>query len=139
MTSEIKKKPIQEPTCPTSSANLRPQRENLQVKPHQAMARCKSGFPNTEPPVDRPRPAHWRRTYAEYVAVQACPRNGVAGRRPQLYAAITAEDTLSNCCGNLLSALGMELSYPEQAAQLWAAHWGLHRPTAADLGLTVPT
>jgi len=76
--------------------------------------------------------------YAEYVAAQPVLATASPGGRPQLYAPVTAEDTLSNCCGNLLSALGMELSYPERAAELRTARAGLRRPTAADVGLTVP-
>jgi hypothetical protein len=76
--------------------------------------------------------------YAEYVAAQPVLAKASPAGRPQLYAPVTAEDTLSNCCGNLLSALGMELSYPERAGELRAARSGLRRPIAADVGLTVP-
>jgi len=42
----------------------------------------------------------------------------------------------SNCCGHLLSALGLEIKYPEQAERLRQARTRMRRPSAAAFGLT---
>ena len=71
-------------------------------------------------------PAHQRRLSARISA------------GPQLYAPVTAEDTLSNCCGHLLSAPGLEIKYPEQAERLRQARTRIRmrQPSAAAFGLT---
>lgn len=74
--------------------------------------------------------------YAEYIARQpflaaASPPGGT-----QLYARVTADDTLSKCCGYLLSAIGMEIMYPDDAERLARARSGRRPPTSAALGLT---
>ena len=63
-----------------------------------------------------------------------CPPPISAG--PQLYASVTAEDTLSSCCGHLLSPLGLEIKYPEQGERLRQACTRMQRPSAAACGLT---
>jgi hypothetical protein len=75
--------------------------------------------------------------YAEYVAKQPFLAIASPPGAGQLYAPITAEDTLNNCCGHLLSAIGMEIMYPADAERLRRARAGLRRPTPADVGLTV--
>jgi hypothetical protein len=70
------------------------------------------------------------RTIAEPVATAAPP--GVS----QLYAPVTAEDTLANCCGNLLSTLGLEILFPQQAELMRQARASMRRPGPADFGLT---
>jgi hypothetical protein len=73
--------------------------------------------------------------YAEYVARQPF----LATTSPpgtHLYAAVTAEDTLSYCCTHLLSAIGLEIMYPADAKRLRRARSGLRRPTPAEVGLT---
>jgi hypothetical protein len=75
--------------------------------------------------------------YADYAARQPFLAATSPPGAPQLYAPVTAEDTLSNCCGHLLSAIGLEIMYPADAERLRLARSGLDRPTAADIGLTV--
>ncbi len=74
--------------------------------------------------------------YAEYVAQQPILAATSPPGRPQLYAPATTEDTLNNSCRNLLSTLGMELSYPKDAERLRIARAGLRAPSPAALGLT---
>jgi hypothetical protein len=74
--------------------------------------------------------------YAEYITKQPVLAAAAPPDIPQLYATVTAEDTVSNCCGHLLSAIGLEISYPDQAEHLRRARAGLQRPTAAACGLT---
>ena len=50
--------------------------------------------------------------YAEYAARQPVFAAASPPGMPQLYAPVTAEDTLSNCCGNLLSVIGLEIHLP---------------------------
>jgi len=75
--------------------------------------------------------------YAEYVAKQPFLAFASPPGPGQLYAPITAEDTLNNCCGHLLSAIGMEIMYPADAERLRRARSGRRRPTPAEVGLTV--
>jgi len=74
--------------------------------------------------------------YAAYIARQPLLAAATPPGIPQLYAPITAEDTLNNCCSHLLSAIGLELSYPERAGHMRQARAGLRRPTPAAFGLT---
>jgi hypothetical protein len=73
--------------------------------------------------------------YAAYFASQPSLAAASPAGRPQLYAPVTAEDTLNGSCANLLSTLGMELKHPQQAGQLRRARVGLRRPSPADVGL----
>jgi hypothetical protein len=77
-------------------------------------------------------------SYAEYVALQPVLATSSPAGRPSLYAPATPEDTVANCCGNLLSALGMELMEPARAAELRSARAGLRRPGPAHFGLVAP-
>ena len=84
---------------------------------------------------DRARDAHLF-AYAEYVAMRRALEASAPSGVPQLYAPVTAEDTLANCCGNLLSALGLEILYPEQAERMRQARSWMLRPGPAAHGLT---
>ena len=74
--------------------------------------------------------------YASYLGRH--PALGAAAPRgiPQLYAPITADDTVSNCCKHLLLALGMQLMFPDQAEQIRRARASMRRPGPAAFGLT---
>jgi hypothetical protein len=48
------------------------------------------------------------------------------------------EDTLAECCGHLLSALGLEILFPVQAELMRQARETMRRPTRAELGIVVP-
>jgi hypothetical protein len=74
--------------------------------------------------------------YAEYIARAPVLAAAAPPGIPQLYAPVTAEDTLSNCCGHLLSAIGLEICYPEQAEQMRLARTWIQRPGPAAFGLT---
>lgn len=74
--------------------------------------------------------------YAEYIARYPVLAAAAPPGIPQLYAPVTAEDTLSNCCGHLISAIGLEIMYPEQAERMRQARTGMQRPPAAAFGLT---
>jgi hypothetical protein len=89
----------------------------------------------TSEALTRARDAHLF-AYAEYIARYPFLATAAPPSAPQLYAPVTAEDTLSNCCGHLLSAIGLELSYPEQADQIRRAQTGIQRPGPAAFGLT---
>jgi hypothetical protein len=74
--------------------------------------------------------------YADYAARQpyyaaAAPRN-----RPTLYEPVTAEDAVANCCGHLLSAIGLHIMYPEAAAQMRQARAFKPVPPPSAFGLT---
>ena len=77
--------------------------------------------------------------YAEYVARQPFLAAASPPGTHPLYAPVTAEDTLSNCCGHLLSAIGMEIMYPAEAERLRRARSGLRRPTPCAAGRSRPT
>jgi hypothetical protein len=74
--------------------------------------------------------------YAEYIAMQPALAATTPPGIPQLYAPVTAEDTLANCCGNLLSALGLEILFPHQAELMRQARASMRHPGPAELGLT---
>jgi hypothetical protein len=73
--------------------------------------------------------------YAEYVAKRRY-LDTASPPGTYLYAPVTADDTISNCCGNFLSALGLELMYPDDGERLRQARAGLRRPRPADVGLS---
>ena len=75
--------------------------------------------------------------YAEYVTRQPFLAFASPPGAGQLYAPVTAEDTLSNCCGHLLSAIGLEIMHPADAERLRLARDGQRRPTPAQVGLTM--
>ena len=74
--------------------------------------------------------------YAEYIAMRPALAAAALPSGPQLYAPVTAEDTLANCCGHLLSTLGLEILYPEQAQRMRQARTWMHRPGPAALRFT---
>ena len=76
--------------------------------------------------------------YAEYAARQPFLAAVSPPGIPQLYEPVTAEDTLSNCCGHLLSAIGLEIMYPDEAQRLRRARVFQRTPTRAMLGLVTP-
>jgi hypothetical protein len=75
--------------------------------------------------------------YAEYIAMRPALAASAPPGAPQLYAPVTAEDTLNNCCGHLLTALGLEILCPEEAERMRRARTWMRRPDRAALGLTV--
>lgn len=75
--------------------------------------------------------------YADYIAHQAVLAEASPPDAPQLYAPVTAEDTLSNCCGHLLSALGLEILHPEMAERMRHALTFMRRPGPDELRLKV--
>jgi len=75
--------------------------------------------------------------YAEYAAQQPFLAAAAPSGKP-LYEPVTAEDTLNNCCRNLLSAIGLELMYPADAERLRRDRAVRRRPTPAEVGLTAP-
>jgi hypothetical protein len=75
-------------------------------------------------------------SYAEYIAMQSALATAAPPGVPQLYAPVTAEDTLANCCGNLLSTLGLEILFPQQAELMREARASMRRPGPADFDLT---
>jgi hypothetical protein len=75
--------------------------------------------------------------YADYAAQQPFLAAAAAGNQ-RLYEPVTAEDTLSNCCGHLLSTIGLQVIYPENAERLRRARAFQRRPTPAMVGLAAP-
>lgn len=73
--------------------------------------------------------------YAEYAAKQPF-LVATAPSGASLYEPVTAEDTLNNCCRDLLTVIGLELSYPANAERLRQARTGHRRPTPADVSLS---
>jgi hypothetical protein len=71
--------------------------------------------------------------YAEYAARQPILAAASPPGQP-LYQPVTAEDTLNNCCRNLLTTLGLELTYPDGAERLHQARTGVRHPSRADVG-----
>jgi hypothetical protein len=74
--------------------------------------------------------------YAEYIARRPSLVAETPPGAPELYAPITASDTVSNCCGHLLTAIGLESMFPAEAARMRRARAGLSRPTPVAFGLT---
>ena len=75
--------------------------------------------------------------YAEYAARQPFLAAASPPGAHQLYASVTAEHTLSNCCSHLLAAIGLEIMHPADAQRLCRGRSGRRRPTPAEVGLTV--
>jgi hypothetical protein len=76
--------------------------------------------------------------YAEYAAKQRLLAATAPAGTGYLYEPVTAEDTLSNCCGHLLTAIGLEIMHPERAAQLRRERAFRRRPSPAMVGLVAP-
>ena len=76
--------------------------------------------------------------YVDYVAKQPLLAAAIPPGIPQLYEPVTAENTLSSCCGHLLSTIGLEMMYPEYAERLRRARTFQRKPTHAMPGLVTP-
>jgi len=76
--------------------------------------------------------------YAGYMAMRPALATATPPGVPDLYAPVTMEDTLSNCCAHLLTALGMEILFPQQAEMMRQARATMRRPTRAELGIVAP-
>jgi hypothetical protein len=74
--------------------------------------------------------------YAEYATKQHLLAATAPTGTGHLYEAVTADDTLSNCCGHLLTAIGLEIMHPDTAEQLRRQRAFRRRPTPAMVGLT---
>lgn len=74
--------------------------------------------------------------YAEYAAKQHLLAATAPAGTGHLYEPVTAEDTLSNCCGYLLTAIGLEILHPDTAEQLRRERAFRRKPTPAMVGLT---
>jgi hypothetical protein len=74
--------------------------------------------------------------YADYIARYPVLAAAAPPGVPQLYAPVTADDTVSNCCRHLIFALGMELMHHEQAERMRQARAYMRRPGPAAFGLT---
>jgi hypothetical protein len=74
--------------------------------------------------------------YAEYAAKQHLLAATAPAGTGHLYEPVTADDTLSNCCGHLLTAIGLEIMHPGTAEHLRRERAFRRRPTPAMVGLT---
>ena len=74
--------------------------------------------------------------YAEYAAKQRLLAATAPAGTGHFYEPVTGEDTLANSCGYLLTAIGLEMMYPETAEQLRRERAFRHRPAPAAFGLT---
>ena len=73
--------------------------------------------------------------YAEYAAQQPLlAAYASASGGPPLYEPVTGETALNQCCGNLLTTIGLELTYPEDSERLRNGRAFMRRPNAATLG-----
>ncbi len=75
--------------------------------------------------------------YADYAARQPQYAAAAPADRPTMYEPVTAEDALSNCCGHLLTALGLQMTYPEAAEHMKQARAFMRRPQPSAFGLTI--
>lgn len=57
-------------------------------------------------------------TYAQYAAEQAQYAAAAPNDKPDMYEPVTGERALNECCGNLLTALGLNSLYPERATAI---------------------
>lgn len=58
--------------------------------------------------------------YAEYAARQPVFASSTPPQSPGMYEPVTAQTALNDCCTHLLTAIGLQIMYPERAAQLRA-------------------
>ena len=58
--------------------------------------------------------------YAEYAAKQHAFAGSTPPQIPDMYEPVTAEKALNDCCVHLLTTIGLEIMYPERAAELRA-------------------
>jgi hypothetical protein len=77
--------------------------------------------------------------YAEYATQQPAYAAAAPPGMPDFYEAVTAENTINNCCGHLLSAIGLEIMFPEEASRIRNARAFRRRPTRAMIGLVSQT
>ena len=73
--------------------------------------------------------------YAEYAAKQHLLAATAPAGTGHLYEPVTADDTLSNCCGHLLTAIGLEIMHLDSAEQLRRERAFRRRPGPAMVGL----
>lgn len=59
-------------------------------------------------------------TYAEYAVQQPMLAARAPAANLDIYEPVTAEDALTNCCGHLLTVLGLTVLHPEYAARITA-------------------
>ncbi len=59
--------------------------------------------------------------YAEYAVKQPAFAGSAPPQNPDMYEPVTAEKALNDCCVHLLTTIGLEIMYPERAAQLRTA------------------
>ena len=76
--------------------------------------------------------------YADYAAKQPLLAAATPAKLPRLYEPVTAETALNQSCGHLLTAIGLELSYPEDAERLKNARAFMCRPNAATFRFVTP-
>jgi hypothetical protein len=76
--------------------------------------------------------------YAEYAANQPRYAAQAPAGQPQLYEPVTVESTLNQCCGHLLTTIGLEITYPSAAEELRKARASMRTPKVAAFGLGAP-
>lgn len=72
--------------------------------------------------------------YADYAAKQPFLAAATPASVPPLYESVTAEIALNGCCGHLLGAIGLELTYPADAERLKNARAFMRKPDATIFG-----
>lgn len=72
--------------------------------------------------------------YADYAAKQPFLAATTPASVPPLYEPVTAETSLNGCSGYLLSAIGLELTFPADAKRLKNARAFMRTPDAATFG-----
>lgn len=76
--------------------------------------------------------------YPDYAARQPFLAGSAPASHPRLYEPVDAQAAMNECCLHLLSAIGLELAYPENAARLRAARTFMRRPNVADFSFVAP-
>ena len=56
--------------------------------------------------------------YAEYATQQPALAAQMSGANRSMYEPVTAEDALTNCCGHLLTSIGLAALDPERASRI---------------------
>jgi hypothetical protein len=56
--------------------------------------------------------------YAEYAVKQRAFAGSAPSQIPDMYEPVTADKALNDCCVYLLTTIGLEIMYPERAAEL---------------------
>jgi hypothetical protein len=52
--------------------------------------------------------------YAEYAVKQQAFAGSAPPQIPNMYEPVTGEKALNDCCGHLLTTIGLEIMYPER-------------------------